>query len=246
MTEQLIDILSRIRSQRDPDFALIENEFVPWGPWHPAAEAAKVAMVSTGAVYLKHGLHQPFAAGGDPSFREFPHLVAMTDLATASDSLHARADLNVIFPLERLHQLAEAGYIGAVAPLAYSFGSHAPQPISLLSNFAPSVAYRMKRMGADVALVVAVGEPEHQAAALIARAIELAGVPTVLLGTCRPLLEAVKPPRTVLVQHPQGAPLGNPGNAGKHQQLLRDALQAAWAFEGPGLIAELPYSWNGK
>jgi len=234
------------------DFAPIHNEFIPWTPWQTAPNRAKVALVSLGGVYLQHGLHQAFAADdaeGDPSFREFPSVVAADDLELAPvtyDQSFARADLNVVFPLNRLHELAEFGYIGSVAPFVYSFLGQVRDPARLLANYAPSVAYRIKRMGADVALIVATGAVEHQAAALVARAIELAGTPTIVFGTDQAVLATVGTPRSVVVAHPPGAPLGNPGNAGKHQHLLREVLDAAWEFEGPGLVAELAHSWSGR
>lgn len=227
---------------------LIANEFIPWAPWHIAPDKAKVALVATAGVYLKHGLHAPLTAA-DPSFREFPAVVSTEDLALAEsgfDLRQARADLNVVFPLERMKELADAGYIGTLAPFAYTFSGGEVPPVELLANYAPSVAYRVRRMGAEVALVVAAGEAGQQTAALVARAIELAGVPTIVLGTDRAALEAVKVPRAVVVQHPVGSTLGNPNNSGKHQHLLREVFDAAWQFEGPGLVAELAYSWSGE
>lgn len=231
---------------------LIENEFIPWTQWDPTVGKSKVALVTTGGVFLKKGLHQPFDValpGGDPTFREFPSVVEAEDLDAAHAALdlrYAREDINVIFPLPRLRELAEAGYIRTVAPFAYSLMGHVTDPLPLLSNYAISVAYRMKRMGADVALLVATGELDHQTAGLVARAIELAGVPTVVLGNNKAALERVKVPRGVVVAHPDGAPLGNPGNAGKHQYLLREVLSAAWDLEGPGLVVELPFKWAGE
>lgn len=229
-------------------FAPMVNEFVPWAPWNAQVGQSKVALVTTGGVYLKHGMHQPFAPEGEPAFREFPAVVVVEDLDLGPVQYgadFAREDLNVVFPLERLRELADGGYIGGVAPFAYSFSDQTAQWPELLANYAPSVAYRIKRMGADLALVVAVGEQGHQTAGLVARAVELAGVSTLVLGTRRDLLEAVKVPRGAVVKHPAGSPLGNPGNAGKHEYLLREALETTWEYEGPGLIAELPFEWHG-
>ncbi|HLN65378.1 MAG TPA: glycine/sarcosine/betaine reductase selenoprotein B family protein [Symbiobacteriaceae bacterium] len=231
------------------EFIPVLNEFIPWTPWNEPVTRSRVALVSTGGVYLKNGLHQPFEPVGDASFREFPSVVDTPDLDLAHggiDPQYAREDMNVLFPLQRLKELAEGGYISGVAPFAYSFMGQVSDPVALLANYAPSVAWRLRRMGAEVALVVAVGGREdHQMAGLVARAIELAGVPTVVLGLDKGALEAVGVPRGVVVKHPVGAPLGNPGNAGKHQYLLRSALDAAWELEGPGLVLELPFAWAG-
>jgi len=77
---------------------------------------------------------------------------------------------------------------------------------------------------------------DHQTAAVIARAVELAGIPTVVLGNRPELLAALKVPRAVAVPHPDGALLGRPGNAGQHEHILRETLEAAWQLEGPGLV----------
>ncbi len=227
---------------------LTRNEFIPWTPWNGRPNHCKVALVTTAGTYLKKGLHQPFQVG-DSSFREFPSVAQNDDIELGPaeyEQVYGREDLNVLFPLERLSDLAAGGYIGAIAPFAYSFCGSPSDLTSLLANFAPSVAYRMKRMGADVALVVATGEVEHQVAGLVARAIELAGVPTIVLGNNSAILEAVGTPRAAVVQHPDGAPLGNPGNAGKHQALIREILDEAWQFEGPGQVIKLAYNWQGR
>jgi D-proline reductase (dithiol) PrdB len=231
-------------------FKPVGNEFIPWAPWNQPIGQSRVALVSTGGVHLKNGMHQPFEPYNDPSFREFPSVVGTEDLVLVHggfDARFAQEDINVVFPLQRLKELAEAGYIGQVASFAYSFMGESAELVSLLANYAPSVAYRLRRMGVEVALVVAAGGPaDQQTAALVARAIESAGVPTVVLGLDKAVLEAVKVPRGVVVKHPAGAPLGNPGNAGKHQYLLREALGAAWELEGPGLVVELPFVWEGR
>jgi len=209
--------------------------FVPWSQWvRPVAES-KVALVATAGVYLKHGLQEPYdegRPGGDPSFREFPVVVRYEDLAV-SGTLPAPAleDLNLVFPLERLRAMAESRAIDAVAPFAYSFSRTIADPLPLLVRFGPSVAYRIRRMGADVALICASGEAGRLTAALVARLIELAGVPTVVLdGEAEPL-RRLGVPRGVAIRQPAG-----PGDAEGQQRLLRAALEAAWDLHEPGVV----------
>lgn len=245
MAKTAAERMEAARAKWDPAYRLVKSEFIPWTQWDVPVREAKVALVTTGGAYLKRGMHVPFdtaSPAGDPSFREFPSVAEAEDIAvahTTGDCRYAKEDINVIFPLERLHELARAGYIGSVGPFAYSFMGHVTDPTDLLSNYAPSVAYRLKRMGADVALVVAAHPMDSQVASLVARAIELAGVPTVVMGTDRDLLELVRAPRAVAVANPAGAPLGEPGNAGKHQEVIRSVLAAAWDFQGAGGVADL-------
>lgn len=244
MSETLNEWLASVR-ESDPEFALLPHGFIPWSQWGTPVSQSKVALVTTGGVFLKHGLQQPFDLEqpyGDPSFREIPSVVLSEDLALAHghiDDIAAQQDINVIFPLERLRDMASAGYIDAVAPFAYSFSGHITRPTGLLAESAPSVAYRLRRMGADIALIVAAGGVDHQTAAVIARSAELAGIPTVVLGNRPELLAALRVPRAVAVANPDGAILGRPGNGGQHEHILRQTLEAAWQLEGPGLVERL-------
>jgi D-proline reductase (dithiol) PrdB len=222
--------------------------FIPWTPWLRSPAQSKVALISLSGVHLKHGLQEPFQDGTDPSFREFPQVVATQDLTLAEgqvESPWAAQDLNVLCPLERLRDLADTGYIGSVAPFAYTFAAGAVAEGALLPEAGLSVAYRIRRMGPEVVLLVATTPESHRTAAHLARLIETVGVPTVILANQAAVFEEIGTPRVVLVDHPAGAPLGNPGNAGKHGEVLRQALEAAWSLEGPGLVQPLPFHWHG-
>ncbi len=99
---------------------------IPWAPLAGPLREARVALVSTGGFYLPPDL--PFdvdAALGDPSLRVIPSGTPLSDLRIAHAHYgHQRADRdrNVVFPLDRLRELAAAGFIGGIGPRAYSFG----------------------------------------------------------------------------------------------------------------------------
>lgn len=228
--------------------------FTPWSQWVREVAASKVALVTTAGAYLKHGLHEPFdpgRAGGDPTFREFPSVVDLADVALAGaaqgpagdavngqagDEEHgeagsdeqakaeARAQVNRVFPLDRLRAMAAAGTIDAVAPFAYSFSGVVSDPLPLLADFGPAVAWRIRRMGADVVLVVAAGSGLPTAAA-VARLIELAGIPTVVLAADADALRRAGVPRGVAM------------DPGEWAQRLPEALEAAWPLDAPGVVA---------
>lgn len=220
---------------RETDLLEWTAGFVPWSQWvRPVAES-KVALVATAGVYLKHGLQEPYdegRPGGDPTFREFPVVVQYEDLAVSeSQQAAAEADLNLVFPLERLRAMAASGAIDAVAPLAYSFSGAVADQLPLLAGSGQSVAYRIRRMGADVALVCASGETGWLTASLVARLIELAGVPTVVLAAGADGLRGANVPRGVLIRQP-----AEPGDAEGQERLLLAALEAAWKLDEPAVI----------
>lgn len=244
-TERIRD---EIRARWDPEFDWLPCTFTPWAHPKKPVSRSRVALITTGGVYLKY--QDPFAAGqpwGDPTFRELPNVVEAEDLRLAHehyDRSYAEADVNVVFPMERMRELARQGAIGELAPLAYSFHGYVTRPAFLLADAVPNVVERLVRAQVDVALVCAVSPVCHQTAALIARAVEAAGIATVTLGVLPEVWDHVRPPRAVWCQHPVGATLGEPGNAGKQQQVLRDALAAVEEMVDRGEMRALPYRWH--
>lgn len=122
---------------------------------HPSKPMAawRVALVSTAGVHLRS--QAPFDAEspqGDDSFREIPATTQPGELAVAHDHYdHADAglDINCIFPLQRLQELAERGAIGSVAPRHFGLMGFIPDPRHLLEASAPAVAERLAADGVD-------------------------------------------------------------------------------------------------
>jgi D-proline reductase (dithiol) PrdB len=79
---------------------------------------------------------------------------------------------------------------------------------------------------------------------LVARVIEEAGIPTVLVSTGRDLSAQVKAPRTVFVNFPMGNPFGRPFDVVRQRAILLDALRAVQSVDIGGTLIDLPYSWG--
>ena len=121
-------------------------------PAKPMA-AWRVALVTTAGVYLRS--QPPFDAQdpqGDDSYREIPAAAQPGELAVAHDHYdHADADrdINCVFPLQRLHELAEEGVIGSVASCHFGLMGFIPNPDHLVESTAPAIAERLKADGVD-------------------------------------------------------------------------------------------------
>lgn len=94
----------------------------PWVAGPPLKER-RVAIISTAGLYVRGG--RPFSFGladyrvipGDADARD----LVMGHVSTNFDRTGFQQDLNVVFPLDRLKELAAEGVIGAVAEFHYSF-----------------------------------------------------------------------------------------------------------------------------
>jgi len=125
------------------------------GPWTPLSKPlaeARVGLVTSCGVHL--ATDPPFGPLDDPTFRELP--AAATAFAISHphyDHAAALKDLNCVFPLERLHELAAEGVIGAVAPRHFGFMGAISNPEPLVRETAPEVARRFKADAVDVVLL---------------------------------------------------------------------------------------------
>ena len=133
---------------------------VPFSPPGKPLGAARVAVVTTGALYAPG--QPPFDEtfkGGDFSFRE---IAADVDVATlgiahksdAFDQAGLAADRNLGFPLDRLREMAARGEIGSLNRRHLSFMGSITAPGRLIAETAPRAADLLVADGVDVALLV--------------------------------------------------------------------------------------------
>ncbi len=78
---------------------------------------------------------------------------------------------------------------------------------------------------------------------LVARVIEAAGIPTVLVSTGRDLTAQVLPPRSLFVNFPMGNNFGAPGDAAQQRRILARALRLVAEITEPGTIVDLDERW---
>ncbi len=79
---------------------------------------------------------------------------------------------------------------------------------------------------------------------LVARQIETAGIPTVMIGVVEHALRALPAPRNVLVRFRLGQVFGDPGAQLQQRTILRATLGLLPRASVPGVIVELPYRWR--
>ncbi len=94
-------------------------------PWvtGPALAERRVALVSSAGLNLRGD--RPFLSGS-AGFRTIPDGVdpgdvLMSHVSVSYDRSGFQQDLNVILPMDRLHELAEDGTVGSAAGAHYSF-----------------------------------------------------------------------------------------------------------------------------
>ena len=124
----------------------------------PASLAeARVAIVTTAA--LRRPQDRPWGRG-DETFRVLPDGARGLTVSHASpnwDRSGITADLNVAYPVDRLHELADDGVIGTVAPNHISFHGVIEGTLSTIRlDSGPAAARRLLEDGVGVVLLTPV------------------------------------------------------------------------------------------
>ena len=130
---------------------------VPWTTPKPLHES-RVAIVTTAGLRVENNADWN---AGDQGFTQIPHDAENLTLAHYSpnfDRVGWVLDKNVVFPIDRLHELAEDGIIGSVANTHISFmgaqPDHTLETIRLDSG--PAAAKLLKDDEVDLVLLTPV------------------------------------------------------------------------------------------
>ena len=79
---------------------------------------------------------------------------------------------------------------------------------------------------------------------LVANHLERRGIPTVIIGSARDIVEECGAPRFVFPAHPLGNPLGLPGDAEGQRAVLGLALDLAASAIAPRTTVQAPSQWR--
>ena len=118
-------------------------------------DESRVIIVTSAGVRLNN--EPPFKPVNDLSFRRIGATTKSDELAPSHPTPVRRPgeeDINVVYPHERLRELAEAGVIGGVTPYHLSFLGTIKKLIDLVTVLAMEMVQAAQEAGADAALLV--------------------------------------------------------------------------------------------
>lgn len=136
--------------------------FVPITPppvWTPVTKELKdmtIALATASGVHLKSD--KRFNLAGDFTFREIPDTATTDEMMVSHggyDNADVNKDINCMFPIDRLHELAKAGFIKAVAPVHIGFMGGGGDQTKFTEETGPAIAQRLKDEGVDAVVLTA-------------------------------------------------------------------------------------------
>lgn len=156
-TKQLRPGLWETINERYPGVMIAKDDFIPLAHLKTSLSEARLTFISSAGIQTKGTM--PFDVVhpvGDYSFRRVPSGAKVNDLEIHQikyPTSGAARDLNVIFPIERLQELAAEGVIGELAANFFSFIGYQMDPSTFESTLAEAIASAVVADGADAALL---------------------------------------------------------------------------------------------
>ena len=129
---------------------------IPYTPRLLELGQSTLALVSTAGVHLRE--QEPYDLDGDNSWRVIPGDVQASDLMVTHGHYNhedADKDINCIFPIDRLRELAADGTIGGVADTHLGFMGYSQNFRDLYERVAPEMAKILLHSKTDAVLLTA-------------------------------------------------------------------------------------------
>ena len=226
---------------------------VPFQPLPKPLAQCRVALITTAAPFQPdkgdQGPGAPYNAAA-----KF-HAVYSRDTARdhdlrishiAIDRAHTTAeDPGSYFPLPALRRAASRGRIGALTPCFHGAPTNRSHRVTLDTD-CPDIVARCQADGADAAVLIPNCPVCHQTVSLAARALEAAGIATVVMGCARDIVEHVGVPRLLFSDFPLGNAAGRPNDIASQDETLDLALGLLASATQPRTTMQSPLKWNGR
>ena len=223
----------------------------PFQPLRKKLSDSRVAIITTAAPYQPgkgdQGPGAPYNGGakfytaysGDTSQQ---HDLRISHIGY--DRVHTSAeDSGTWFPLPQLIRLAKEGRIGSVAPRFHGAPTNRSHRVTIATD-APELLRRCREDGTDAVVLVPNCPVCHQTVSLVARHLEANGIPTVVMGCAKDIVEHAAVPRFLFSDFPLGNSAGRPHDVESQARTLELALSVLESAPGPRTTMQSPLRWS--
>src|SRR5579871_746495 len=223
----------------------------PFTPLRKKLAQARVTIITTAAPFRPDkGDQGPGAAynGGAKFYEPYSGDTSRThDLCISHigyDRTHTTAtDSGTWFPLPALLRAVAAGRVGAVTPRFHGAPTNRSHRVTVETD-APEILRRCQEDGADAAILVPNCPVCHQTCSLVARHLEANGIPTVVMGAAKDIVEHAAVARFLFSDFPLGNSAGRPQDVASQDQTLELALRVLESATGPQTTMQSPLRWS--
>src|SRR5579859_2042605 len=162
----------------------------------------------------------------------------------AYDRVHTSAeDSGTWFPLPQLHRLVAEKRIGEVAPRFFGAPTNRSHRVTIETD-APEILAGCRDDRVDAAVLVPNCPVCHQTISLVARHLEANGIPTVVMGCAKDIVEHAAVPRFLFSDFPLGNSAGKPRDVPSQAFTLELALRVLETAPSAQTTVQSPLRWS--
>lgn len=147
--------LTVVKGLQSEIFVPITPEIV-WTPVEKELKEMKVALITAAGVHLK--TDKRFNLSGDTSFREIPGDAESAKLMVSHggyDNSDVNKDINCMFPIDRMKELASEAYIREFSNVNFGFMGGGGDVSALKGKTGPEIAKKLKEEKVDAVVLTA-------------------------------------------------------------------------------------------
>ena len=227
-------------------------EQVPFTPLGKPLRESVIGIVTTAAPFQPGRGEQGPGAPYNGSAKFFEVYSKSTDRIPdlcishiAYDRAHTHArDLGSYFPLAALRVLQAEGVFAALAPRFHGLPTDRSQT-KTTEIYCVELVKRCLEDSVDAVVLVPNCPVCHQSVSLAARALESAGIASVIMGCARDIVECVGVPRLLFNNFPLGNSAGLPDDPDCQRNIAALALELLEQATHPRTTWQSPYAWSG-
>ena len=127
-----------------------------WAPVTKPLNEMRIAFATAAGVHLE--TDKRFNLAGDFTFREIPGKTKTKDLMVSHggyDNGDVNKDINCMFPIDRLRELAAEGFIKEIAPMHYGFMGGGGDQEKFKNETGPAIAKLLNEEKVDAVVLTA-------------------------------------------------------------------------------------------
>ncbi len=212
---------------------------------------SRIAIITTAAPYQPDKGDQGPGAAYNGSAKFYQAYAQSTDAPHDTRISHigydrkhtAATDENAWFPLPALKRAAAAGRIGDVAPRFFGAPTNRSHRVTVETD-APDLLARCQADAIDAVLVVPNCPVCHQTGSLVARHLEANGLPTIVMGTAKDIVEHAAVARFLFSDFPLGNAAGRPHDISSQDATLELAFRVLESAIAARTTVQNPLRWN--
>lgn len=153
------------------------------------------------------------------------------------------ADMQCWLPLNAAMQEVNNGRIQSLSKNIYGLPTNRSQRHTLEVD-APQILKMLRADQVDVAVLIPNCPICHQSQSLLARYLEEAGIPTIVMGSAKDIVEYCGVPRLLFSDFPLGNAAGLPNNPQAQSANFALALRVLESAPGPRTTVQSPLVWS--